>query len=128
MAIHINKKKRAEVRVGNSEAIASLKGAKLSAQKARLVADQIRGKNAAEAITLLEFSPKKAAHIIGKLLKSAIANAEDTFGADMDELKVESIEVGEGVTLKRFRARAKGRGTRILKRTSNIKVLVKGIG
>ncbi len=128
MAQHITRKQRAADRVSNSEAVASLKGAKLSAQKARLVADQIRGENVDKALTLLEFSPKKAASIVGKLLRSAVANAEDTFGADVDELRVEAIQVGEGVTLKRFRARAKGRGTRILKRTSNIEILVKEIG
>ncbi len=109
------------------KAIAKHKGARLSAQKARLVADQIRGKRVGDALTLLEFSPKKGAFIIGKVLKSAVANAEETLGADIDELKVSEIQVGEGVTMKRFRARAKGRGTRILKRTSNIYVTVEEI-
>ncbi len=109
------------------EAVAKHKGARLSAQKARLVADQIRGKRVDEALTLLAFSPKKGAHIIGKVLKSAAANAEDVFGADIDELRVAKIQVGEGITLKRFRARAKGRGTRILKRTSNIEIVVSEI-
>ncbi len=109
------------------EAIAKHKGARLSAQKARLVADQIRGKRVDEALTLLAFSSKKGAHIIGKVLKSAAANAEDVFGADIDELRVSKIQVGEGITMKRFRARAKGRGTRILKRTSNIEIIVSEI-
>ncbi|MPV85765.1 50S ribosomal protein L22 [Ostreibacterium oceani] len=109
------------------EAVAKHKGARLSAQKARLIADQIRGKQVEEALTLLAFSPKKGAKIISKVLKSAAANAEDVFGADIDELRVAEIQVGEGITLKRFRARAKGRGTRILKRTSNIQILVKSI-
>lgn len=106
------------------EAIAKLRAARISAQKARLVADQIRGKHVAEAVEILSFSQKKAAAIILKLLNSAIANAENNAGADVDELHVAEIQVGEGMTMKRFAARAKGRGTRILKRTSNIVIRV----
>ena len=107
-----------------SEVAAILRGAQLSAQKARLVADQIRGKNVSEALTILEFSPKKGADLMKKVLESAIANAEHNEGADIDELKVSTIMVDEGPTLKRGRARAKGRGTRILKRNSHITVTV----
>ncbi len=103
---------------------AKLKNVRISAQKARLVADQVRGKPVAEALQLLQFSPKKAAHIIRKLLNSAIANAEHNNGADIDELKVSAIYVDQGPTLKRFMARAKGRGNRILKPTSHITVHV----
>jgi len=110
------------------QAVAKHKGARISAQKARLIADQIRGKKVDEALTMLAFSPKKGAHVVGKVLRSAAANAEDVFGADIDELEIAEIQVGEGMTLKRFRARAKGRGTRILKRTSNIFVAVREIG
>lgn len=106
------------------EAIAKLRAARISAQKARLVADQIRGKHVDEAVEILTFSQKKAAAIILKVLNSAIANAENNEGADIDELHVAEIQVGEGMTMKRFAARAKGRGTRILKRTSNIFIRV----
>ena len=106
------------------EVAARLKGARISAQKARLVADQVRGKPVEEALNLLEFSNKKAAHIVKKVLDSAIANAENNEGADIDELKVKAIYVDEGPTLKRIRARAKGRASRILKRTSHITVTV----
>lgn len=106
------------------QATAKLRAARISAQKARLVADQIRGKHVDEAVEILTFSPKKAAPMILKLLNSAIANAEENVGADIDELRVAEIQVGEGMTMKRFRARAKGRGTRILKRTSNIFIRV----
>lgn len=108
----------------NTGAIAKLRAARISAQKARLVADQIRGKHVDEAVEILTFSKKKAASIILKLLNSAIANAENNEGADIDELKVAEIQVGEGMTMKRFAARAKGRGARILKRTSNIMIRV----
>ena len=91
------------------EVAAKLKGAKLSAQKARLVADQIRGKSAESALELLEFSGRKGADIIKKVLESAIANAEHNEGADIDELKVSTIFVDEGMTMKRIRPRAKGR-------------------
>lgn len=106
------------------EVAARLKGARISAQKARLVADQIRGMPVEEALNLLEFSPKKAAHIVRKLLDSAIANAENNEGADVDELRVSSIFVDEGMTLKRLKPRAKGRADRILKRSCHITVKV----
>ena len=106
------------------EVAARLKGAQISAQKARLVADQVRGMPVEEALNLLEFSPKKAAHIVKKLLDSAIANAENNEGADVDELKVSSIFVDEGMTMKRLRPRAKGRADRILKRSCHITVKV----
>lgn len=103
---------------------ATLKHARISPQKCRLVADQVRGLPVEKALNVLSFSSKKAAGIVQKLLESAIANAEHNEGADIDELKVSSIYVNEGRTLKRFRARAKGRGTRILKRNSHITVTV----
>ena len=106
------------------EVSARLKGAQISAQKARLVADQVRGMGVEEALSLLEFSPKKAAHLVKKLLDSAIANAENNEGADVDELKVSSIFVDEGMTMKRLRPRAKGRADRILKRSCHITVKV----
>ena len=101
---------------------AQLKRANISAQKVRLVADQIRGMEVEKAEQLLSFSPKKAAHIMKKVLLSAVSNAEHNEGADIDELKVSAVFVDEGPTLKRGRARAKGRGTQILKRTSHITV------
>jgi large subunit ribosomal protein L22 len=103
---------------------ATLKHAHISAQKARLVADQVRGLPVEKALNVLSFSSKKAAGMVRKVLESAIANAEHNEGADIDELKVASIFVNEGRTMKRFRARAKGRGTRILKRNSHITVTV----
>ncbi len=106
------------------EVAARLKGARISAQKARLVADQVRGKSVEEALSLLEFSNKKAAHIVRKVLNSAVANAENNEGADVDELKVSSIFVDEGMTMKRLRPRAKGRADRILKRSCHITVKV----
>ena len=106
------------------EVAARLKGAQISAQKARLVADQVRGMSVEQALSLLEFSPKKAAHIVKKLLDSAIANAENNEGADVDELKVSSIFVDEGMTMKRLRPRAKGRADRILKRSCHITIKV----
>jgi large subunit ribosomal protein L22 len=106
------------------EVAARLKGARISAQKARLVADQVRGMPVEDALSLLEFSPKKAAHIVKKVLDSAIANAENNEGADVDELKVSSIFVDEGMTMKRLRPRAKGRADRILKRSCHITVKV----
>lgn len=107
-------------------ATARLKGARISAQKARLVADQVRGKPVEEALNILTFSPKKAAGLIKKVLDSAIANAEHNEGADVDELKVASIFVDEGMTLKRIRPRAKGRADRIMKRSCHITVQVAG--
>ena len=106
------------------ETVAKLRRANISAQKVRLVANQIRGMNVEQAEQLLTFSPKKAAHIVKKALMSAVANAEHNNGMDVDELFVSSIYVDEGPTLKRGRARAKGRGTRILKRPSHITVKV----
>ena len=106
------------------QAEAKLKHARLSAQKARLVADQIRGLRVEQALNLLSFSTKKGSAIIKKLLESAIANAEHNQGADIDELKVTEVHVDEGPTVKRIRARAKGRASRILKRTSHISVTV----
>jgi large subunit ribosomal protein L22 len=103
---------------------ATLNHARISAQKCRLVADQIRGLPVEKALNVLTFSQKKAAAMVRKVLESAIANAEHNEGADVDELTVASIYVNEGRTLKRFRARAKGRGTRILKRNSHITVMV----
>jgi large subunit ribosomal protein L22 len=98
--------------------------AKISSQKARLVADQVRGMPVEKALTLLSFSNKKAAELVRKVLESAIANAEHNDGADIDELKVASIFVDQGPSQKRMRARAKGRGNRIIKRTSHITVTV----
>ncbi|MBC6906595.1 50S ribosomal protein L22 [Saccharophagus sp. K07] len=106
------------------EVAAKLRGAGLSAQKARLVADQIRGKSVEQALDILTFSPKKGAAIIKKVLESAIANAEHNEGADVDELKVSTIYVDEGLTMKRVRPRAKGRADRISKRTCHITVKV----
>lgn len=106
------------------EVAARLKGAQISAQKARLVADQVRGMPVEQALSLLEFSPKKAAHLLKKVLDSAIANAENNEGADVDELKVSSVYVDEGTTMKRLRPRAKGRADRILKRSCHITVKV----
>ncbi len=106
------------------ETKAKLTFARISPQKCRLVADQIRGLPVEKALELLAFSPKKAAAIVKKVLESAIANAEHNDGADIDELKVSTIYVDQGPTLKRMQARAKGRGNRIIKRTSHITVAV----
>ncbi len=106
------------------EVVAKLKGAKLSAQKARLVADQIRGKSVESSLEILQFSSRKGADIIKKVLESAIANAEHNEGADVDELTVSTIFVDEGMTLKRIKPRAKGRADRILKRSCHITVKV----
>lgn len=106
------------------EARAILKRAQISPQKVRLVADLVRGMPVEQAEQVLAYTEKKAAHIVKKVLLSAISNAEHNEGADIDELKVSEIFVNEGPTLKRGRARAKGRGTRILKRTSHITVKV----
>lgn len=106
------------------EVSAILSRAPISAQKVRLVANQVRGMQVEEAENLLRFSPKKAAAIVKKVLMSAVSNAEHNHGADIDELSITKIFVNEGPTLKRGRARAKGRGTKILKRTSHITVLV----
>jgi large subunit ribosomal protein L22 len=106
------------------EVAAKLRFARISPQKTRLVADQIRGQSVEKALQTLTFSPKKAAGIMKKVLESAIANAEHNEGADIDELKIAKVYVDEGPTYKRMRARAKGRGNRILKRTSHITVVV----
>lgn len=106
------------------EVAAKLTGARLSAQKARLVADQIRGKGVEQALDTLAFSNKKGAEIIKKVLESAIANAEHNEGADVDSLKVSTIFVDEGTSLKRVSPRAKGRADRITKRTCHITVKV----
>ena len=101
-----------------------LGGPRLSAQKGRLVADQIRGLPVDRALNILAFSPKKGATVIKKVLESAIANAEHNEGADIDTLKVKTIYVDKGPSLKRFTARAKGRGNRIEKQTCHITVTV----
>jgi large subunit ribosomal protein L22 len=106
------------------EVLAKHRHARISAQKVRLVVDQIRGLAVDKALDLLSFSTKKAAALVKKVLESAIANAEHNKGADVDELKVSKIFVDEGATYKRWRARAKGRGNRILKRTCHITVIV----
>ena len=106
------------------EVAAKLKGARMSAQKARLVADQIRGKSVESALEILQFSGKKGADIIKKVLESAIANAEHNDGADVDELKESTIFVDEGMTMKRIKPRAKGRADRIFKRSCHITVKV----
>ena len=106
------------------EVAAVLKGAKISAQKVRLVADQVRGKPVEEALDILQFSGRKGADIMKKVLESAIANAEHNAGADVDELSVTTVFVDEGVTMKRIKPRAKGRADRILKRSCHITVKV----
>tara|TARA_R110000787_G_scaffold73495_1_gene163844 strand:+ start:3313 stop:3645 length:333 start_codon:yes stop_codon:yes gene_type:complete len=108
------------------EVAAKLSGASLSAQKARLVVDQIRGKSVEEALDILAFSKRKGAFIVKKVLESAIANAEHNEGADVDELVVSSAYVNEGTTLKRLKPRAKGRADRIFKRYCHITVKVAG--
>ncbi|AAF95732.1 TPA: 50S ribosomal protein L22 [Vibrio cholerae] len=106
------------------EAIAKHNFARISPQKARLVADQIRGKSVDQALELLTFSNKKAAELVKKVLESAIANAEHNEGADIDDLRVAKIFVDEGPVMKRIMPRAKGRADRILKRSSHITVVV----
>ena len=103
---------------------ATLRGVRLSAQKGRLVADQVRGLSVDKALNLLAFSPKKGARILKKVLESAIANAEHNEGADIDELRITTIYVDKATTLKRFTARAKGRGNTIGKQTCHIRVVV----
>ena len=103
---------------------AKLRYARISPQKCRLMADAIRGKNVDDALKTLSFTPKKSARIVKKVLESAIANAEHNHGADIDELKVSAIEVDTAPTIRRYRARAKGRGTRIIKRNSHITIHV----
>ncbi|MBK5935587.1 MAG: 50S ribosomal protein L22 [Halorhodospira halophila] len=106
------------------ETQAKLRFSRVSPQKARLVADQIRGLPVDDALRTLEYSPRKAAEIVRKVLESAVANAEHNDGADIDELRVARIMVDEGPTMKRIQPRAKGRANRILKRTSHITVAV----
>ncbi|MCE2914237.1 MAG: 50S ribosomal protein L22 [Rubrivivax sp.] len=106
------------------ETTASVRGVRLSVDKGRLVADMIRGKKVAQAIDILSFTSKKAAGIVKKAVESAVANAEHNDGADVDELKIKSIYVEQGATLRRFAARAKGRGARISKPTCHIYVTV----
>ena len=101
-----------------------VRGVRLSVDKGRLVADLIRGKKVDQALNILAFTQKKAAGIVKKALESAIANAEHNDGADIDELKITSIYIEQGATLKRFSARAKGRGNRISKPTCHIYVTV----
>jgi len=115
-------KKRA--RSEHNKRTSVLRTTRISPQKARLVADQVRGLPVQRALDLLKFSDKKAAGLIYKVLFAAISNAENNAGDDVDELKIKTITVDEGPMLKRFMARAKGRGTRILKRTSHITVTV----
>ncbi len=106
------------------ETKAIVRGVRLSADKGRLVADLVRGKKVDQALNILAFTQKKAAGIVKKALESAIANAEHNDGADIDELKITSIYIEQGSTLKRFSARAKGRGNRISKPTCHIFVTV----
>ena len=106
------------------ETRASLRGVRLSVDKGRLVADLIRGKKVDQALNILQFTQKKAAVIIKKVLESAIANAEHNDGADIDELKVKTITVEQGTKLRRFDARAKGRGVRIEKPSCHISIVV----
>jgi large subunit ribosomal protein L22 len=106
------------------ETRAVLRGVRLSAQKGRLVADLVRGKPVDKALSILAFTPKKGAALVKKVLESAIANAEHNDGADIDALKVKRIHVERGTFQKRFHARAKGRGTRVMKHTCHIYVTV----
>ena len=106
------------------ETRAILRGVRLSAQKGRLVADMIRGKPVDKALSVLGFTPNKGAALVKKVLESAIANAEHNDGADIDTLKVKKVHVERGAVLKRFHARAKGRGTRVTKQTCHIYITV----
>ena len=117
-------KAKAERRLKDNEAQAIARTIRVSPQKLNLVAALIRGKKVGRALADLEFSRKRIAATVKKTLESAIANAENNQGADIDALKVKTIMVDEGPSLKRFMARAKGRGTRITKRTSHITVVV----
>src|SRR5688572_1093678 len=103
---------------------AKLKYARISPQKCRLVADLVRGKPVGLALSTLRYTPKKGAELVRKVLESAIANAENNLSADIDQLKIERITVDAAPVLKRFQARAKGRGNRIWKRNSHIMVMV----
>jgi large subunit ribosomal protein L22 len=106
------------------ETRAVVRGVRLSVDKGRLVADLVRGKKVDQALNILRFTPKKAAGIVAKAVESAVANAEHNDGADVDALRITSIHVEQGATLKRFSARAKGRGNRISKPTCHIFVTV----
>lgn len=106
------------------ESVAKLRFARISAQKARLVADEVRGMPVEKALEVLEFSTKKASGIVRKVLESAVANAEHNEGADIDELKIATIMVDEGPTMKRMKPRARGSADRILKRTSHVTIRV----
>lgn len=101
---------------------AHLRDIRLSAQKARLVVDKVRGKSVEDALSILKYMPQKGAYFVAKLINSAIANAENNFGADIDELKIKEIFVGQGASFKRTMPRAKGRADRITKQTSHITV------
>lgn len=105
-----------------TEVKATLRYARISPQKCRLIADTIRGRGVADALASLRFTPKKGARIVRKVLESAIANAENNIGADIDELRVTNVQVDAAPTMRRYRARAKGRGARIIKRNSHITV------
>ena len=106
------------------EVSAILKGVRLSPQKARLVADMVRGKKVDYALNILNFCPKKGAEIIKRVVESAIANAENNNGADIDELKIKTIYINKGTVLKRIRAQSKGRAAKIINPTSHITVIV----
>lgn len=106
------------------EATAVLRTVRLSPQKGRLIADQIRGLSVERALEILSFSTRRSASRVKKVLESAIANAEHNQGADVDELRVSDIQIDAGPMIKRFHARAKGRGVRVIKRTSHISVTV----
>ncbi len=103
---------------------ATTKRLRISPQKVRLIVDQVRGKAVGDALDILSFSPQKAAGMVRKVVESAIANAENNEGADIDELKISEVFVNAGLTMKRIKPRAKGRADRILKRTSHITVTV----
>ena len=107
-----------------NEVSAILNGVRISPQKARLVADLIRGKKVDNALDILSFSPKKGAEIIKRVVESAIANAENNNGADIDDLKIKTIYINKGTVLKRIRAQSKGRAGKIIKPTSHITVIV----
>ena len=108
-----------------SQSIAKLRSARVSSQKARLVANQIRGKKVEEAMGILTFAPQKSAHLVKKVLESAIANAEHNNGMDADSLFVSSIAIDESFTMKRVRPRARGRADRFFKRSCNIALTIK---
>lgn len=107
------------------EAVARLRNLPVSPTKVRLVVDQIRGSRVESALRILEFSKKRVAHAVREILKSAIANAENNFGMDVDTLIVSQASVDKGTVMKRFRPRARGRASRVIKRTSHITITVK---